>query len=235
MSLNRGLDAARARLLAYMTAAGARATIRRKVIIYGEEGLPLGDSWQTIATDVPVLVETRRSAAGRIDSQTATADDTHHRELTLPHDTDLRAGDRLTVTAPQGTGIDPDQVLTISAVDMHSLAPALAATGTIEENAVEPYPVIIERWDETAGEYVVILRQRAQVVVNRPGSGVAQRGAAGTRVAGTLIFDPAPDVALRPGDSLLGVPWASGATLTQILPVVGSRLEVAFEYTLGGV
>jgi hypothetical protein len=218
-----------------MTAAGARATIRRKVIIYSEEGLPLGDSWQTIAADVPVLTETRRSSAGRIDLQTATADDTHHRELTLPHDTDLRAGDRLTVTAPQGTGIDPDQVLTISAVDMHSLAPALNATGTIEENAVEPHLITIERWDETVGEYVVILRQRAQVVVSRPGTGVAQRGAAGARVAGTLILDPAPAVALIPGDSLLGVSWASGATLTRIFPVVGSRLEVAFAYTLGSM
>jgi hypothetical protein len=228
-----GLDAARDRLLAYMVQAGATATISRKQLLYGEEGLPIGESWEPVAVKVPLLVETRRAAAGQIDPAVATADEANRRELTLPHDTDLRPGDRLTATAPRGTGISPLQVLTVSAIAMHSLAPGLGATATIEENAVEQYAVTIERWDDAAGEYAVITTQTAWAVTGRPGLHRSERGAAGARVTGTLIFEPVPAATLVPGDTVLGIPWASGATLTRLHPIVGSRLEASFHYTLG--
>jgi hypothetical protein len=216
-----------------MIRAGARATIARKQPIVGEEGLPTGESWETIAVAVPIIVETRRADSGRIDPTAATANDAHHREITLPHDIPLRSGDRLTVTAPQGTGIEPVQILTVSAVDMHSLAPALSGTATIEANAVETHLVTIERWDDAAGEYAAIHTQTAWVITGRPGVGSAGRGASGAAVSATLIFDPVPAVTLAPGDAVLGIPWATGAYLTRLLPVVGSRQEIAFRYTLG--
>lgn len=231
-SFSIGLEAARARLLAYMVQAGATATISRKVTIADGSG-PVGESWEPVAVKVPLLVETRRADSGRIDPTAATANDAHHREITLPHDADCQPGDRLTVTAPQGTGLAPLQVLTVSVLDMHSLAPGLSGTATIEANAVETHLVTIERWDDAAGEYVALYEQRAWVVTGRPGVGTSGRGATGVTVTGTLILDPAPAVALAPGDTVLGIPWAKGAELVRLLPGAGSRQEFAFRYTLG--
>ena len=223
MTIAVGLAAARKRMNAYLDAAGARATISRKV----------GDAWTVVASDVPVMIETRSTSADRIDPATASPDDANRRDLTLRHDAVLQLGDRIQVTAPKGTGIGAGQVLTVSSIDMRSLAPALSARAMIEETAVERYAVKIERWDDASGSYLEILSTTVQVVTGKTTARAEQRGAQGAMVLGTLIFEPAPVVKLTPGDSVLGIPWATGATLTRLRPIVGSRLEATFSYTIG--
>jgi len=225
MSIIVGLDAARARLVAYMVEAGALCAIERK----GAAG------WTTIASEVPLIVESNRASSGRIDPALATANDDNTRTLTLPHGTDLRNGDRLTITAPRGTGILPGQVFTIGTVDGNSMAPALRAVAAIEENAVEQYVVTIERWSDADGAYLPVFSAPAYVMSGRTTVRADQRGAAGVTVLGSIVFEPVPDETLVPEDSVVGIPWATGAFITRINPVVGNRLEANFTYTLGDV
>lgn len=218
-----GLDAARADLLAYMIAAGARAAISRKV----------DGAWTDVVEAAPVLVESKRSSADSIAPERATAHDANARSILLPFGADVRAGDQLRVTAPRGSGTWPGQVLTIGSVDLLSLAPGVRASAVIAENAVEQYDVRIERWSDADAAYLPALTARAYVVTDRTTNAVNESGATGQRSTGALVFDPAPSEPIRAQDSVVGIPWARGAYVTRVHPVVGSRLDVSFAWAAG--
>src|SRR5690606_1169783 len=106
--------------------------------------------WVQVDTDVPCIVRSNRAITGRIDPDTAGPHDAVSRTLFVPADRPVEAGDRITLTAPRGTGLEAGQLFVVSSVDQNSLAPCLKASIAIEETAVETWPVTIERWSDAA-------------------------------------------------------------------------------------
>lgn len=222
MSVITGLERAIERMALYMDEAGARALISRKS----------ANGWST-TSDVPIIVEAASAPSAHIDPLAASATDHNTRKLTVSRATDLRRGDRVTVTAPRGTGIDPGIVMTVTTVNMESLAPCKTAIAAIEEVAVEQYSVTIERWDDSDEAYTAVMTGMASVIADRTAIRAEQRGALGQMSMGTLIFDPVPTDSIHPMDSITGIPWATGAYVTRLYPVVGEKLEVGFSFTTG--
>ena len=215
------LPRARARATAFLKAYGARATIERKQ----------GGRWKIVATEVPVMVEANQVQGAAIDPKSATPDQWDALRLRWSFDTDLERGDRVTVTAPNGSA---PEMLMISAIAHTSLDAMLSSTGVVEGTAVESYPVTIERWSEAIGGYVIVFSAEAQVMA---GEATGQReggGAEGIPHHGTMTFTPVPDSTIGTGDSVTGIPWAPAATVTRVHPVVGNRLEVGISFTRGG-
>lgn len=222
MTIITGLNRAMERMAIYMQEAGARAIITRK-----HPGGWSADS------DVPIIVEAANAPSAHIDPRAASPDDANTRKITVTRDTDLRKGDRVTVAAPRGSGIDPGIVMTVTTVNMESLAPCKTAIAAVEEVAVEEYNVTIERWDNEEESFVEVMTEMAAVIADRTAVRAEQRGARGQMVAGTLIFEPVPVKDIHPQDSISGIPWATGAFVTRVYPVVGDRLEIGFTFTTG--
>lgn len=222
----RGLNRAERRMDAYMVEAGARAVIHRKVD---------GEAWETIVSNVPIIIEAPggTGGTGNIDPRSAGEHDSVSRKITVSKNIGLMRGDRLTVSAPRGTGVTPGQVLTVSEIHLDSMAPCTTGIAAIEEVAVERYAVTFERWEDDVGEYEVVLSTEAAVVVTSEGSRTDTSGASGEQVTGTVIIEPVPAVSVQVMDSLTGIPWARGAFVTHVYPVVGNRLEVAFAVNRG--
>jgi hypothetical protein len=215
------LPRARARSTAFLKAYGARATIERKQ----------GGSWKIVATDVPVMIEANQVQGAAIDPKSATPDQWDALRLRWPFDTDLERGDRVTVTAPNGS---PLEMLVISAIAHTSLDAMLSSTGVVEGTAVESYPVTIERWSETIGGYVVVFSAEAQVMAGKATGQREGGGAEGIPHTGTITFTPVPAPTVGIGDIVTGIPWAPSALVTRVDPVIGNRLEVSISFTRGG-
>lgn len=223
MTIIQGLSRAEARMGMYIDEAGAHATITRK----SDTG------WALVYGQVPLIVEANRTSSTGIDPESATANDANTRKITVSKATDIQRGDRIQVIAPRGSGISPGTILTVSTVNAESMAPCKTAVVAVEEVAVEEYNVTIERWNDTEGVFVPVFTAMAAVVADRSTVRAEQMGAYGQMRTGTLIFEPVPGNAIHPQDSITGIPWATGAFVTRLYPVVGGRLEVGFSFTTG--
>lgn len=216
------LASARSRMGHYLHEHGARATILRKI----------GEAWEAVAADVPVMVTMGQPGPAAIDPQMATSDQSQSPRLSFPHGTDVQIGDRVELTATEGS---VPTILTVSAEAYSSLNVTRDVTASVEETAVETYIVTIQRFSDEEEAYIDVLEAPAQVVTTAVGEReLTEQGATATRREGTLIFRPVPEEPVSPGDWILGVPWAAGAVVTQVRPVVGDRLELTFRYALGG-
>lgn len=227
MTIIQGLAHAEQRMAMYMEQSGARAAISRKV----------GDAWTQIVSDVPIIVEAPSGTGrgGAIDPRAAGEHDAVVRKITVSKATNIMRGDRIIVTAPRGTGATPGQVLTVSTIDLDSMAPCTTGLVMIEEVAVERYTITIERWDDIAEGFVVVLTAEAAVIASNPSATTNTNGASAQSITGTLIFEPVPDETILPMDSIIGIPWARGAWVTRVYPVVGNRLEIGFSQSGGSI
>lgn len=213
------LTAARRRTRRYLEKHGARASIERKV----------GAAWEPVADAVPVMVQMGAVGPSGIDPYTATSDQYQAPRLSFPHDTDVAVGDRVTLAGGRGT---VPELVTIAALVYGNLDVTRDAMGATEELAVETHTVTIQRWDDTAGEYRDVLTADARAVTTDVGAlDTSNRGSTATVRRGTLVFEPVPAEPIGEGDWILGIPWASGATVTVVRPIVGDRLEVQFRFT----
>lgn len=222
-----GLQRAEQRMALYMDHAGARAIISRKS----------GDSWTMVRSDVPIIVEAPGGIgqANPIDPRAAGEHDAVVRKITVSKATDIARGDRITIHAPRGTGVIPGQVMTVSSIDLDSMAPCTTGLASIEEVAVERYNITIERWNDEEEAYGEVLITEAAVIASDPSAETRTNGASGQVVTGTIIFEPVPEVHIQPGDSIYGIPWARGAWVERVYPVVGNRVEAAFRHTVGSI
>lgn len=212
---------ARKRMAAYLARHGGRATISRKT----------GAAWTVVAADVPLISESRSRQAD-IDPMRASPDEAQFTHLSLPFGTDIRPGDRVVLTLPDGRA---PGTLTVASVEHNSLDVATQADAAIEQSAVETYRVTIERWEDATGSYVPVLAADAAILVEPFGViQTREHGTSGAGRTGTLVFDPAPDAAIGVGDWITGIPWARAATVSLVRPVVGDRLEVEFRFDSGG-
>lgn len=214
------LQQARARLTRYLTKHGGRATIERKI----------GEAWSPVAEGVPVMVQLPAASATGVDPYTATSDQGQIPRLSFPHDTDVQSGDRIRVTDPGQGAVAP--VLIVAGEAHSTLNASRDVTAVVEETGVETWPVAIERYEEASGAYVPVWSGEAAAVTTTVGQqDYRQSGAAGTARLGTLIIEPAPAVPVGVGDWITGIPWAKGARVTLVRPVVANRLELGFSYT----
>lgn len=209
------IERARTRAAAYLARHGARATIERKI----------GAAWTVIDTDVPMMVEALQGgAAVPVDALESARDGQQLYRLSVKSGYDLRAGDRVRVDSTR-------DVLTVATVLETSLDVYRQAVALTEAQAVETYPLTFERWSEATGDYAVILVTEGQASADRPATGTDGDGASGGIVTGVVTLSPPPAVALGEGDWIVGIPWATGAQIARVRPVVGARLELDFRAT----
>lgn len=211
------LERARARARRYLERHGTRATIARKT----------GETWETVDTDAPVMVEAEAGGASvPIDALEATRDGEQFYRLSFRAGYDVRPGDRVTADSTAA-------VLTVATVAETSLDVYRQATALTERTALETWPLTFERWSEAAQDYIELLQVEAQASAAPVATSGDSDGATGTTAGGVVTISPVPTVALGPGDWITGIPWAPGATISRVRPVVGNRLEIEYQYTGG--
>lgn len=216
------LDRARARMTRYILTNGGRCVVSRKT----------GTLWGVVARDIPIMIEDRLSGVPPVTAQSPAPSDTQTMRTLFPWGQDIRPGDRLDCAFPYG---DAPPVVTVASTGNDSLSVAVEAMVSVGEAAVETFPIVIERLDVSTGAATVVARVDGQAVAARlTNENDSGAGSYGARQRGTLIIDPAPAEAVLVGDWLVGIPWAVGAVVTMVPPIVGQRLDVEFEFTTGG-
>lgn len=216
------LDGARSRMADYLEEHGGRVTVSRKD----------ASGWSVVASDLPAAVMMQTQGGSADAFSPIPGIEVSHR-LTTPYGTDIRTGDRVTVSAPEGSS---PGVLTVTGERHMSLEVTSDFYAVIEQSGVEAYAVTIQRYVEASDSYVDIWSGMAQASTTDMGiSSLQQQGESGSTNTGTLTLDPAPDVTIGVGDWILGIPWATGAVVTRVQPVTGNRQDFSFTYTFGSV
>lgn len=212
-------DFARGRAQAYLQAHGARVEIQRKV----------GPGWVVQETNVPCMIERVQGGTQLgVDTVDTNLDGQLLYRLSMEPGTNLREGDRVQITAGDG----PEAPLTVMDAHRTSLDVYLQAVAVIERMAVETFPIAIERYDDLTAAWVEVWSGNAHLTrTDRAGENVGG-GAAGRRITGLVVIDPAPQVAIGVGDWVVGIPWAKGAEVTRVRPQVGDRLELDYQATV---
>lgn len=216
-----GIEAARLRMTQHIAQVGATATVQRKT----------AGVWSTVYEDAPVLLEpANRGSVPGIDPFDGGEGGEAHIRLGFAWGSDIRAGDRITLDAPQGTIVGP---VIVSEVRSSGLDVFVSAVAILEQTATETYHVTIQRWDEDLGIYVDVFSADAHASTTAPIVGQTTQGASATPRSGSLVFSPAPAEPVGVGDYILGIPWAVGAQVTTVEPVRSNRLELRFRYQSG--
>jgi len=200
----------------------ARAAIDRKG----------ASSWETVKSNVPCAVE-RLERGGSVDPDPlgGSPDDVLIWQVSLPYGTDVREGDRLTITGGDGAASFP--VMIVNAPIVTGLLVMHQVIASAEVSAVEPYTITVERWDEAWETYTTVGTYSAQAVIaSTTPAATGEDGAVQTSKTGTLMVQADADILV--GDFVLGLPYGPSVLVSEVYAPVAGRKDVRFIVQIGG-